>query len=193
MTPLWVLLIPFAGAAVLYGLDRYPAVSPHLKKDAAEIYSPMVLFVGVVLAGWLATTRRHTYDKWLFLFAVSLFLRELHFQGTNTGFYIALVVLLVWASHARDRLEPFFSDRRIVVPMMAILWTYAITKVLDRGYADGVIPGGRMSRDLLEENLELLGHAMFVMLVVISYRVLTSPAANRPPVAEPAASPEHTP
>ena len=186
LTPPWVLLVPAVGALVFYGLDRFPAVSPYLDKDSAEIFSPIVLGVGVVLAGWLAATRRHLYDKWQLLFALSLFMRELHFQGTNTGFYIALVVLLGWASHARDRLEPFISDRRIVATMMAMLWTYAVTKVLDRGYIDDMLPAGRLSRDLFEENLELLGHVMFVTLVVVSYRVLKAGVvAERAPASAP--------
>lgn len=183
MTPFWVWLVPAVGAVVFYALDQIPAISPYLEKDVAEIFSPIVLGVGVVLAGWLAGTRRHAYDIWQLVFALSLFMRELHFQGTNTGFYIALVVLLVWASHARDRLEPFISDRRIVVAMMAMLWTYAITKVLDRGYIDDWLPAGRQSRDLFEENLELIGHVIFVTLVIVSYRVLKSAAAEPAPVS----------
>lgn len=169
LTSPWVLLIPAAGALALYILNFYPSVAAHLDKETAEIVAPIILAVGVFLAGWLAATRRHVYDKWLLLFAISLFLRELHFQGTNTGFYIALVVLILWASHARDRLEPFISDRSSVNTMMAMLWTYFITKLLDRGYLDGLLPTGT-TRDLFEENLENLGHMIFVLLVVLSFR-----------------------
>lgn len=189
-TPFWVWLVPALGAVVFYALDQVPAVSPYLEKDSAEIFSPIVLGVGVLLGGWLAVTRRHVYDMWQLAFGLSLFMRELHFQGTNTGFYIALVVLLAWASHARDRLEPFISDRRIVAAMMAMLWTYAITKVLDRGYIDDWLPGGRPSRDLFEENLELMGHVIFVTLVIVSYRVLKNTATEPAPVS---AAGERTP
>lgn len=171
LTPAWVLLIPAAGAVALYILNLYPSIAPHLDKDGAEKVAIAILAVGILLACWLVWTRGHLYDKWLLVFAISLFLRELHFLGTNTGFYIALVVLLVWASHARDRLEPFFSDRRIVAAMMAMLWTYFITKLLDRGYLDVALPAGT-TRDLFEENLENLGHTIFIVLVVLSFRVL---------------------
>lgn len=181
LTPIWVVLVPAVGALALYRLDKSSAISPYLTKDWAEIFSPIVLAVGVVLAGWLVAARKHAYDKWQLMFALALFMRELHFQGTNTGFYIALVVLLVWASHARDRLEPFISDRSIVATTMAMLWTYAVTKVLDRGYIDELLPQGRLSRDLYEENLELLGHLLFVALVVISFRVVEAAARNRAP------------
>lgn len=186
LTPPSVLLIPAAGAVALYVLNAYPAIVPYLDKETAEIISPIILGVAVAMAAWLALTRRHVYDKWQLVFAISLFLRELHFPGTNTGFYIALVVLLVWASHARDRLEPFFSDKRIVVPLMAMLWTYFITKLLDRGYLDGGLPAGT-TRDLFEENLEILGHLTFVILVVLSFRVVRAGAASR--AADASASP----
>lgn len=171
LTPPWILLIPVVGAVVLYGLNLDPTLASRLDKETAEIVAPVILAGGILLAGWLTLTRGHVYYKWQLVFAISLFLRELHFQGTNTGFYIALVVLLVWASHARDRLEPFISDRRIVTATMAMLWTYFITKLLDRGYLDGGLPAGT-TRDLFEENLEILGHTIFIVLVVLSFRVL---------------------
>lgn len=166
-TPLWVPLIPVAGFLAVYELDRIPVVSPFLTKPWAETFSPLVLAVGVVLAGWLVVRRGLTYDKWLLAFALALFLRELHFAGTNTAFYVALVVLLVWASYAREQLEPFIYDRRIVAIMMAMFCTYAVTKVLDRGYVNEFLPAGA-SRHLFEENLELLGHLVFVTLVLVS-------------------------
>lgn len=178
LTPLWVLLVPAVGALALYIINFDPAIAAYLDKDTAELVSPMILAVAAGMAGWLAVSRRHLYDKWQLLFALSLFMRELHFQGTNTGFYIALVVLLVWASHARERLEPFFSDRRIVTPMMAMIWTYFITKLLDRGYLDGLLPAGT-TRDLFEENLEILGHLIFVLLVALSFRVVCAGAVSR--------------
>lgn len=178
-TSFWVPLIPAAGFLAVYELDQIPSVSPFLTKAWAETFSPLVLAVGVALAGWLVVRRGRTYDKWLLAFALALFLRELHFAGTNTAFYIALVVLIAWASYARERLEPFIYDRRIVAITMAMFCTYAVTKVLDRGYVNQLLPAGA-SRHLFEENLELLGHLLFVTLVIVSRHVperATAPAA----------------
>jgi hypothetical protein len=105
--------------------------------------------------------------QWLAVFVLCLFLRELHFRGTNTGFYIALVALIWWASHARDRLEPFISNKTIVTLLMSVLWTYAVSKTFDRHLWDAAMTGG-LSRDLFEENLEILGHLLFVLLVMVS-------------------------
>lgn len=179
MTPPWVLAVPLLGAIVIVALNTLPWVAPYLTKDSAEIISPIILAVGVVVAGWLAATRPAPYYKWLAIFALCLFLRELHFRTTNTGFYIAIVVLLWWASHARDRLEPFFSNRTIVTLLMAVLWTYAVSKTFDRHLWDGLMTGS-LSRDLFEENLEILGHLLFVVLVMVSGAIgIASPTASR--------------
>ncbi len=167
LTPLWVLLVPALGAGVIYVLSTFPAVAPYLTKDSAELFSPIILAFGVAIAGFLAATRPEIYYKWLAVFAVCLLLRELHFRGTNTGFYIAFVLLIGWASYARDRLEPFISNKSIVTLLMSVIWTYLISKTFDRHMWDAEMTGG-LSRDLFEENLEILGHVLFVVLCIVS-------------------------
>lgn len=180
LTPIWVVAVPAAGALVIALLNTSPEIAPYLTKESAEIISPLILAVGVVIAAWLAATHSEIYFKWLTLFAVCLFLRELHFRGTNTGFYIAIALLLGWASYARDRLEPFFSNRTIVTLLMAVLWTYLISKTFDRHMWDRAM-FGNLSRDLFEENLEILGHLLFVTLTMASALVATAAV----PVAHP--------
>lgn len=175
----WALLVPAVGALAIAGLDTQPAVAPYLTKASAEILSPMVLAIGTTVAVWLAATRPHVYYKWQALFVFACFLRELHFQGTNTGFYIAAVLLLGWVSHARERLEPFISDRRIMTLLVSVLWTYFISKTFDRHLWDGLLTGVPM-RDLFEENLELLGHILLVVLVLVSALVKLGAPAGAP-------------
>lgn len=163
----WAFLVPALGAAIIWLLNTQPAISPYLEKDSAEFASVVVLGVTLIFAGYVALARRDAYHTWLALFAFALFMRELHLPGTNTGFYIAIVLLLWWASHARPRLEPFISDRAVVTLLMTILWTYVVTKLLDRHYLDAVLPAG-ITNDLFEENLELLGHLLFLLLVALS-------------------------
>lgn len=166
-TPPWVVAIPAVAALVIYLLNTSATMAPFLTKDAAEIASPIILAVPLLIAAWLAATRPHVYYKWQALFALALFLRELHFVGTNTGFYIAIVLLLGWASFARERLEPFFSNRKIVTLLTAIIWVYLVSKTFDRHMWDHILPAGTTS-DLFEENLEIVGHALFLVLTVVS-------------------------
>lgn len=178
MTPPWVVTVPVLGALAVYGLSTIPAVAPCLDKATAEFLSPVILAAALAAAAWL-TRRPHPYYRWQALFALALLLRELHFEGTNTGFYIALVLLLGWASAARDRLEPFFSDRRVVTLFMAMLWTYAVSKTLDRHYWDPLLRPAGLTNDLFEENLEILGHLLFLALVAVSMLVDLPPPVPR--------------
>jgi hypothetical protein len=178
-TPPWVLLVPVIGALVIYLLNTNAAIAPYLTKEEAEFISPLILAVPLALAICLTVLRPHVYYKWQALFALALFLRELHFQGTNTGFYIAIVLLLGWASFARDFLEPYFSDRRIVSLLVTIIWVYLVSKTFDRHLWDRLLPAGTTS-NLFEENLEILGHTLFLVLVVVSVFVDgTMSAAHR--------------
>jgi len=179
VTSPWVVLVPVGGALGIYLLHAIPAAIPYLDKDHAEFVSPIILAVGLVLAVCLAAWRREPYFDWLALFSLALFLRELHFRGTNTGFYIALVALIWWASHARERLEPFISSTRIASLLAAVLWTYFISKTFDRHLWDAEMAGG-LSRDLFEENLEILGHVLWVALVVLSAFVEGAPTPPTP-------------
>lgn len=49
---------------------------------------------------------------------------------------------------------------------------------MERGYLDRILPAGT-TRDLFEENLEILGHLIFALLVVLSFRVIRAGIANR--------------
>ncbi|MDQ8697837.1 hypothetical protein [Hyphomicrobium sp. LHD-15] len=167
LTPVWVWIVPVVGAFVVNLLNTNAVIAPYLTKDVAEFISPIILAMALALAACLAAMKSHVFYKWQALFALALFLRELHFAGTNTGFYIAMVLLIGWASYARDFLEPFFSDRKIVTLLTAIIWTYLVSKTFDRHMWDHVLPAGTTS-NLFEENLEILGHTLFLALVVVS-------------------------
>jgi hypothetical protein len=173
----WVVLVPVAGALGIYLLHTFPAIVPYLDKPHAEFISPIILAAGLVIAVGFASWRPEVYFDWLALFALALFLRELHFRGTNTGFYAALFALIWWASYAREHMEPFISARPIATLLMAVLWTYFVSKTFDRHLWDAEMVGG-MSRDLFEENLEVLGHVLFVALVIVS-AIFAGPIAQR--------------
>lgn len=167
LTPPWVVAVPAVAVLVIYLLNTNAAIAPYLTKEAAEIASPIILAVPLALATCFALARSHVYSKWQALFALALFLRELHFAGTNTGFYIAIVLLLGWASFARERLEPFFSNRKIATLLTTIIWVYLVSKTFDRHVWDHVLPAGTTS-NLFEENLEIVGHTLFLVLTVVS-------------------------
>ncbi len=167
--PLWILLVPALFIFILPGLDQTP-LSTWMNKESAEIAAPSILAVALLLALWQIKSNAHVYFKWQGFFALILFFRELHFYGTNNGFYIGFILMIWWASKYRERLMPYFSNRTIVSMIVLIIWTYLISKSFDRHYWDDLIPT-HVESDLFEENLELIGHLLFTGLVIISAKL----------------------
>jgi hypothetical protein len=166
--PLWILLTPLLFMLLLYGLEQTP-FNAYLDKDSAEIAAPAILAIAFAISLWQIKSRHHVYFKWQAFFAAILFFRELHFYGTNNGFYIGFILMMWWASKNRERLLPYFANRTIVSLIVLIVWTYLVSKSFDRHYWDALLPAG-IESDLFEENLEIIGHLMFAGLVLISAR-----------------------
>ena len=164
--PVWVLVVPFAAMICFYELDKFPLLSPYLAKKRAEVVGPVIVFLALIYATSLAHNRSHVYFTWQALFALAVFLRELHFWGTNTGFLIALPLLIRWASRHRERLQPYIYDKRIVTLMACVLWTYLVSQIFDWFILDDLIP--KATADVLEENLEAFGHLLFFVQVAVS-------------------------
>ena len=167
--PLWVLLTPLLFMLLLYGLDQTP-LSEWMKKDSAEIAAPAILGITLLISLWQMKSNSHVYFKWQSFFGLILFFRELHFYGTNNGFYIGFILMIWWASKHRERLLPYFNNRIIVSIIVLIIWTYLISKSFDRHYWDNLLPAN-VESDLFEENLELIGHLLFTSLVIISTKL----------------------
>ena len=167
--PAWLLLLPFLLMPLLYALDQ-TWLSAYLTKDYSEVTALVVLSAALPLAIWPLFNNPQTYYKWQFLLGLALFFREWHFYGTNNGFYLAFVLLVWWASRYRDRLQPFFRQRWMVGLFATAVWSYLISKTFDRHYWDDLMPAG-VASDLIEENLEVFGHLLFLGLVITSLRL----------------------
>lgn len=170
LTPAWVVVVPFLFMFLIYALDQ-TALSPFLTKPNAEIAGPTIVFVALLMAVWQLKKSDHVYYKWLAFFALILFLRELHFYGTNNGFYIAFLLMVWWASQYRERLEPYFSHRVIVTLLVTTIWVYLVSKTFDKRFWDDFLPKADITSDLFEENLEIAGHLLFFYLVLYSSKL----------------------
>lgn len=168
LLPKWVLLLPLIWIALIVGLNQTP-LTWVLEKSVAELVSPSILAIAFLLSLVALGFLRPSYYRWLALFALALFLRELHFYGTDNGFYIAFILLIWWASRYRDRLTPFIQDPRIIGLLVAMILTYGIAKTFDRNYWEWLIHDPLLI-DKIEENLEVMGHLNFLVLVLFSMR-----------------------
>jgi hypothetical protein len=168
-TPWWVLILPLLFGILLYYLDQ-TFVSAYLDKDSAEFAAPLVLGMAFLISLLELKKPSHTYYYWQAFFAFILFMRELHFYGTNNGFYIGFLLMAWWASRYRQRLEPYISQRLIMGFLVSIIWVYLVSKTFDRHLWDNFLPQG-VSSDLFEENLELIGHLLFLSLVSVTFNM----------------------
>lgn len=179
IVPLSVVLVPVAAVALILALDA-TAVAPYLVKEVAEEIAPCFALVALLLAGFVAVQHPEAYLRWQALFALCVFLRELHFRGTNAGFYIAAGLLVWWASRYRERLEPFVSSKAVVTAFAATLWTYLTSKMFDRHMWDWALPSSD-KRNVIEENLETVGHVLLILTIVLSWQLVRS--SGTPPSA----------
>src|SRR5262245_7290017 len=129
----WILLVP-AAAIGLIVLDAHTAFGWFEQKATQEIVAPTVLAVAVFVAGLYWAGAADFCSQWLLLLSVALFCRELHFWGTNNGIYLAILMLLWYASRNAHRMPAFFESRLLMSLFGCALFTYALTKTFDRGY-----------------------------------------------------------
>jgi hypothetical protein len=171
--PLLMWGMPFVLSLVIWVIARTP-VGWMTEKQVQEIAAPIVigLTAGLVLMvhKWVQTR----FSLILACFVWSLFLRELHFWGTNNGFYIALVAIVIWSWVSRSQLVDFLQYISIRYFLSGAFLIYLLSKIVDRGYL-AFLPEFTSWRHNLEETLETSGHVMVFCLVVMTYRIATLP------------------
>lgn len=168
-TPYWVWPLPLLlGAGIL--LMRQSPIGWFTEKPVQEIAAPVVIGLAAVLALFVHRWVRAFFTLLLACFAGVLFLRELHFSGTGTGAYAAIILLAWWASSRRDEIRDFLKWPSIRGLLGGSLWTYLITKMFDRHYFS-FLPDYLSWHDNVEESLETLAHVMVLALVVMTLRL----------------------
>lgn len=168
---LLVWLLPFVLSLVIWAITKTP-IGWMTEKPVQEIVAPVVIGMtaALVLAvhRWVGTR----FSLLLACFVWSLFFRELHFWGTNNGFYIALVAIIIWGWLSRSQISEFLQCRVIRFLLSGAFMIYLLSKIVDRGYL-AFLPDFVVWRHNLEETLETCGHLMVFALVVMTLRVAT--------------------
>lgn len=167
--PLWAWATPF----VLLGLIVAVSYSDYgwlTSKPTQEIAAPVVIGLTAALAVATRYWVRQPITWPLLALALSLFARELHFVGTNTGFYVAFVVIVIWPFAWRDRLMPFLKNDTIRGLLSAMLLCYLMSKVIDRSYL-AFLPDFSTWHHHAEETLETLSHGLMFWLTVNVLRI----------------------
>lgn len=169
--PLLIWPMPIVLSAVIWAISKSP-IGWITDKPIQEIAAPVVIGMA---AGLVIAVYRWESNKFTLLlgcFVWSLFSRELHFWGTNNGFYIALLVLIVWGWLSRNQIGDFLESTTIRYLLSGVFLIYFTSKVVDRGYLE-FLPEFKFWRHNVEETLETCGHMLVFSLVVLTYRIAT--------------------
>ena len=177
-TPLWVWPVPALLCVIVLLILQTP-VGWITTKPVQEIAAPTLIGLTAGLAVAVHCWLRTLFTLMLASFAVALFLRELHFTGTNNGFYLAVIILAVWASAKREEIREFISNRWIAGLLACAVWTYFVTKLFDRHYFS-FLPNYVAWENNAEESLETLGHLMVFVAVVLTLRLGSLRQGHKP-------------
>ncbi len=167
--PYWILAVIALLFIAVIGL-AYTPFGWVTSKPVQEVVAPIIIGIAAAYSLFVHWRLREKFTLVLLVFVVSLFSRELHFYGTNNGFYIAFVIVVLWSWWDRRELARWYSFRcvRALVPLCISI--YLLTKILDRGYL-GFLPEFQFWRHNAEETMESLGHAVTLLLLFYTYKV----------------------
>lgn len=170
--PPLIWLLPFALSLAIWAISKTP-IGWMTEKPIQEIVAPVVIGMTAALVlmvhRWVGTK----FSLLLACFVWALFLRELHFWGTNNGFYIALVVIVIWGWLSRNQIGEFLEQPAIKFLLSGAFLIYLFSKIVDRGYL-AFLPDFAIWRHNLEETLETCGHLLVFALVIMTLRIATS-------------------
>ncbi len=167
-SPAWIWVVPFLVVPVSIAL-HYSPIAVVVSKPVQEIIAPTVIATATALAALAFRRRPGAWAGWLLALCVSLFARELHLPGTNLGFYIVFVILVLWACANFDRVHASLPSGAPVHLLVAALWLYLASKAFDRNYV-AALPAYWVWHDAAEETLETVGHIFTAWLTLDAVR-----------------------
>lgn len=160
--------------------DRMAGIGPHRVKFIMEIV-PFVLLVPMMMLAFLrCCTERSWFFLWYTGFMGTIICREVHWDWTTGGVFVLLGLLMVLAYLFYDKLRPQISTPQFVNMFVTIITLYFIASMLlDQNWA-------RIPKDFrtdinfkkaLEECVEVMGHFLLAVTVLLIPRKETSPSS----------------
>ena len=149
------LLVPLAFMLTLWGLIWAGIVSIGSEDMEGVAIVLTSLFMITVVVRFAIS--RHRFFLWGAGLMGVILCREIHFQGTDFGIYLGLVLLLGIALLKYDALKDSLANP-FVINLFAIgLFTYFLSQSIDQRWWKG-LPGEEFVFVPLEETMEVLGH-----------------------------------
>ena len=153
-------------AAVSLGIACYYQ-GAFVQKHVVEAAALIVLGAAMLVGGLQWAIKRDAFAGWVLGVTLALFCRELHFMGTSSGVYVALVFLALFAWFKYPWFADYLAHRRNLTLLAMAMFTYALSVSIDQHWwqFDVILNMGTT----LEECLEIVGHA-FVLLLALTMR-----------------------
>lgn len=105
----------------------------------------------------------------LVVLAVVFFCREVHFAGTSSGVYVALVVIGAWVMYWRRRLKPLIDNGQFRFWLVSTLGTYLLSQLIARRVFR-FLPHESELHVPLEEIVENAAHLMLFVTSFVGRR-----------------------
>lgn len=176
----WPLLLGFAGMFVAYQLDRTGPWNFYTKL-AFERAAIVVTVAAVVLACIRLAVTRERFHLLLLAVAMTVLLREIHWEWTTKFVYISLAAITIIAVLWRDHVFVYVDRQPAVrVWLTATAITYVLSQAIARRAFRGVIPNEDAVHTTMEEFIELVSHTMLVVTVLVGPWVRAAARGSAP-------------
>ena len=120
-------------------------------------------FVLAAVLRYLIT--RHNFFLWGTGLMFLIMCREIHFEGTDPGIYIGMLLLFGIALLKYDTLKDYLDNPVVINLLLIGFFTYFLSVTIDQRWWKG-IPEEKLVHVPLEETLEVLGHCIIGFAVV---------------------------
>ena len=162
------LIAPLAASiiAVVFAPERDIMVI----KGIPEFIALVLTGAAVAVSGFRLKIENSPLMPLLFAFCVAFFSREIHFAGTSTGVYIAVVLIALWAWLWRERLVNLVNTGRFKSWLFATGWAYLLALLVQRRFFKHVFPDFLLAWEghihvPMEEWMEVVAHALLLVTV----------------------------
>ena len=166
MRPLAGAALMTAGAVTAAFAAAGAGADSLLSKPLHEALGPWLL--GAAALAWLAAwlRGRDAARAWLLVLGLVLFVREVNFEGADPAFALAALGLLTWVLLDRRRLLAAARELPARPLLLAVPLVYVLADVAELRPVR--IASGGIRRAALEEALESVGHALFLLAGVLA-------------------------
>ena len=161
----WLLLIPLVVTSALWTLIAAGGYQYGRKELEAAAIVVTCLFVLAAALRYLIT--RHAFFIWTTGLMFLILCREIHFEGTDPGIYLGLLLLFGIALLKYDTLKDYLDNPLVINLLLIGFFTYFLSVTIDQRWWKG-IPAEKIVHVPLEETLEVLGHCIIGSAVVFS-------------------------